>query len=82
MVVMAMVVMVLVVEMTIEKRKLKESMWYEKFDSFCNSMLHMVTLKYYFHHTSLITKLCGRRLSSAVSNSNTVVMELYCLCYG
>jgi len=81
MVVMAMAVMVLVVEITIENRGLIECMRYEKFDLFCNSMLHMVTLKYYSHYTSLITKLCGRQLSSGVSNSHTVVMELYFLCY-
>jgi len=39
MVVMVMVVMV----MTIEKRGLMECMQYEKFASFCNSILHTVT---------------------------------------
>jgi len=42
-VVMVMVVMVMVVVMTIEKRGLIECMQYEKFASFCNSILHMVT---------------------------------------
>ena len=44
MVVMVMVVMVMMVEMTIEKRGLIECMQYEKFASFGNSILHMVTL--------------------------------------
>jgi hypothetical protein len=44
MVEMVMVVMVMMVEMTIEKRGLIECMQYEKFASFCNSILHMVTL--------------------------------------
>jgi len=44
MVVMVMVVMVMVVEMMIEKRGLIECIQYEKFASFCNSILHMVTL--------------------------------------
>jgi len=44
MVVMVIVVMVMVVEMTIEKRGLMECIQYEKFASFCNSILHMVTL--------------------------------------
>jgi len=39
-----MVVMVMVVEMMIEKRGLIECIQYEKFASFCNSILHMVTL--------------------------------------
>jgi hypothetical protein len=44
MVVMVMVVMVMaVVEMTIEKRGLMQCMQYEKFASFCNSILHTVT---------------------------------------
>jgi hypothetical protein len=42
MVVMAVMVMV-VVDMTIEKRGLMECMQYEKFASFCNSILPMVT---------------------------------------
>jgi len=37
-------VMVMVVEMTVEKRGLIECMQYEKLGSFCNSILHMVTL--------------------------------------
>jgi hypothetical protein len=41
-IVMAVMVMV-VVDMTIEKRGLMECMQYEKFASFCNSILHMVT---------------------------------------
>jgi len=44
MLVMVMVVMVIVVEVTIEKRGLIEYIQYEKFASFCNSILHMVTL--------------------------------------
>jgi hypothetical protein len=44
MVAMVMVAMVMMVEMTIEKRGLIECMQYEKFASFCNSILHMVTL--------------------------------------
>jgi hypothetical protein len=36
-------VMVVVVEMTNEKRGLMECLRYEKFASFCNSILHMVT---------------------------------------
>jgi len=45
MVVMVMVLMVMavMVEMTIEKRGLMECMQYEKFASFCNSILHTVT---------------------------------------
>jgi len=43
MVVMVMAVM-MVVEMTIEKRGLMECMQYEKLASFCNSILHTVTL--------------------------------------
>jgi len=49
MVVMVMVVMVMavmvtvVVVMTIEKRGLMEGMQYEKFASFCNSILYTVT---------------------------------------
>jgi len=43
MVVIVMVVMVMVVEMTIEKRGLMECMQYEKFATFCNSILHTVT---------------------------------------
>jgi len=43
MVVMVMVVLVMVVEMTIEKRELIECMQYEKFASFCNSILRTVT---------------------------------------
>ena len=43
MAVIVIVVMVMVVEMTIEKRGLIECMQYEKFASFCNSMLHTVT---------------------------------------
>jgi len=41
--VMVLMVMVVMVEMTIEKRGLMECMQYEKFASFCNSILHMVT---------------------------------------
>ena len=41
--VMAVMMMVVVVEMTIEKRGLIECMQYEKFASFCNLILHMVT---------------------------------------
>jgi len=44
MVVMVMVVMVMVVEMMIEKRGLMEYMQYEKFTSFCNSILYTVLL--------------------------------------
>ena len=43
MLVIVMVEMVMVVEMMIEKRGLIECMQYEKFASFCNSILHMVT---------------------------------------
>jgi len=43
-IVIVMVVMVMVVAMTIEKRGLMECMQYEKFASFCNLILHMVTL--------------------------------------
>jgi len=44
MLVIVMVVMVMVVvEMMIEKRGLIECMQYEKFASFCNSILHTVT---------------------------------------
>jgi hypothetical protein len=41
--VMMVMVMVMVVEMTFEKRGLTECMQYEKFGSFCNSILHTVT---------------------------------------
>jgi len=44
MLVIVMVVTVMVVEMTIEKRGLMECMQYEIFDSFCDSILHTVTL--------------------------------------
>jgi len=44
MVEMAMVVMAMVVEVMIQKRGLVKCMQYEKFASFCNSILHMVTL--------------------------------------
>jgi hypothetical protein len=45
MVVMVIVVMVMVVvDMTIQKRGLMQCMQYEKFNSFCNSILHMVAL--------------------------------------
>jgi len=37
------VMMMVVVEMTTEKRGLMQCMQYEKFASFCNSILHMVT---------------------------------------
>jgi len=43
MVMAVMVMVVVVVEMTIEKRGLMECMQYEKFASFCNSILHMIT---------------------------------------
>jgi len=43
MLVIVMVVMVMVVEMTIEKRGSIECMQYGKFASFCNSILHTVT---------------------------------------
>jgi hypothetical protein len=59
-VVMVKVVMVMVVEMAIEKRGLIECIQYEKFASFSNLILYMVTLTYYFHNTSLITKVHGR----------------------
>jgi hypothetical protein len=60
-VVMVKEVMVIVVEMAIEKRELIECIQYEKFDSFCNLILHMVTLTFYFHNTSLITQVHGRQ---------------------
>jgi len=44
MMVMVMVVMAKVVEVMIEQRGLIESNQYEKFASFCNSILHTVTL--------------------------------------
>ena len=44
MVLMVMAVMVMVVvQMTIEKRGLMQCMQYEKFESFCNLILHKVT---------------------------------------
>jgi hypothetical protein len=43
MVVMVVMVVMLVVEMMIEKRGFMECMQYEKFLSFCNSILHTVT---------------------------------------
>jgi hypothetical protein len=44
MVMVVIVVMVVVVEITIEKRGLMECIQYEKFASFCNLILHTVTL--------------------------------------
>jgi len=44
MVVMVMVVMAMVVEVTIEQQGLIECMQYERFSSFCNSILRKVTL--------------------------------------
>jgi hypothetical protein len=43
MVVMVMVMMVMVMVMTVEKRGLMECLQYEKFASFCDSILHIVT---------------------------------------
>jgi hypothetical protein len=60
MVVMVMVVMVMV-EMTIEKRGLMECMQYEKFASFCNSILHTVTPALHSHNFALMGKVQGRQ---------------------
>ena len=59
-VVMVMVVMVIVVEMTIEKRWLMECMQHEKFASFCNLILHMVTLAKHSHNSTSMAKVHGR----------------------
>jgi hypothetical protein len=59
--VMVMAVMVMVVEMTIEKRGLMECLQYDKFASFCNSILHMVTPTYDSYNSSLIAKVQGRQ---------------------
>jgi len=58
---MVMVVMVVVVEMTIEKRGLMECMQYEKFASFCNSILHTVTPAYHCLISALMAKVQGRQ---------------------
>jgi len=64
MLVIVMVVMVMVVEVTIEKRGLMECMQYEKFASFCNSILHLVTLASHSHNSSLITIVHGGQSQS------------------
>jgi len=80
--VMVVMVMVMVVEMTIEKSGLIECMQYEKFTSFCNSILHMVILALHSHNTSLNTKTHGRQSQSIVSNGNTILTGRLYLCYG
>jgi hypothetical protein len=74
--------MVMVVEVTIEKRGLVDGMKYAKFPSFCNSILQMVALAYYSHNTSLTVKVQGRLLELVVNCCNTVVTGIIYLAYG
>jgi len=58
MLVIVMVVMVMVVEMMIEKKGLMECIQYEKFASFCRLILHTVTLASP-HNSSQMAKVLG-----------------------
>jgi len=62
MVVMVMVMMVMAVEITIENKVLMECMQFEKFVSFCNSILHMVRFTQHSLNSSLIGIVHGRQL--------------------
>jgi hypothetical protein len=76
MVVMVMVVMVMVMVvmvMTVEKTELVKCMQYEKFASFCHSILHMVTPACHCHYSTPIAKVQARQSNSKGSNSKTVV---------
>jgi len=80
--VMAVMVMVVVVEMTIEKRGLMECMHYEKFASFSNSILHMVTPASHCHNSALMGKVQGRQPESIGSNRKTVETGIIYVGYG